>query len=128
MDLGYAGSPISLESGHGGPVGAGDRAPDARLTGAGGQTLRLFDLLREPGWTLIVEGAADGLKGGYGLRLHVLGGDLKDADAQMARTYGMADGDALLIRPDGYVAALARREERAALAAHMARLGLAAAR
>lgn len=124
MELGYAESPLTMETTREGPVLPGDRAPDAKLMGAGGRRLRLFDLLREPGWTLIACGDADGLSGGPGVRLHVLGGDLKDASGQMAETYGMADGDALLIRPDGYVAALAGRAERAALTAHMTRLGL----
>jgi hypothetical protein len=54
LDLGYRSSPLSLdERAKDIAPRAGDRAPDAPCTGAGGQPLRLFTLLNSGGWTML---------------------------------------------------------------------------
>ena len=113
LDLGYASSSLSLEvpERHGGVL-AGDRAPDAALQGAGGQPRRLFDLLRGPHWTLIARGRAGAAVAPARPGLRVVrigaGGEFQDTADALGRTYGMADDDLLLVRPDGYVGAVVR--------------------
>jgi 2-polyprenyl-6-methoxyphenol hydroxylase-like FAD-dependent oxidoreductase len=114
LGLNYRGGPLSLDER--GAVGegvtrAGDRAPDARLTDAAGATVRLFDLLRGPHFTLLaLDGAALPPLGSQyrnAIRVHRVarpeaagGGALIDSDGQVHRLYG--DG-LILIRPDGYL-------------------------
>jgi 2-polyprenyl-6-methoxyphenol hydroxylase-like FAD-dependent oxidoreductase len=111
LDLGYVSSSLSLELPvrHGGVL-AGDRAPDVPLKGAAGQPRRLFDLFRGPHWTLISRGADAAClpAAGRGLQVYRIGADaeFQDAGDHFGRVYGMADGDLLLVRPDGYVGAL----------------------
>ena len=115
LDLGYAGSSLSLAApGRDGDVQPGDRAPDALLRGAAGQNRRLFDLLRGPHWTLILRGGAASVPPaapGAAMHVHRIGpgGEFGDADDQLGAEYGQAEGDALLVRPDGYVGANLRR-------------------
>lgn len=84
---------------------AGDRMPDAALTGAAGQPRRLFDVLSGPHWTLLVSEhdykpaavAREGLRVvtvGHGAEMH-----------DEANQLGLTDRGALLVRPDGYVGA-----------------------
>ncbi|HEY4345490.1 MAG TPA: FAD-dependent oxidoreductase [Parvibaculum sp.] len=125
LDLGYPSSSLSLElpERHGGVL-AGDRAPDARLRGAGGQSRRLFDLLQGPHWTLLVYGdsAASLPRAGRDLHVHRIGDDgaLRDEALGLATVYGLADGDLLLIRPDGYVGAAAGAAHGARIADYLA--------
>lgn len=134
LDLGYAGSSLSLEAaGRQGDVLAGDRAPDAPLHGAGGQPKRLFDLFRGPHWTLIArDGDAASLpKPGRMLHIHGIGagGEFQDANDHLGAAYGMADGDVLLVRPDGYVGALVSAADGNRIADYLAdMLGCAGAR
>lgn len=106
LDIGYSDSSLSLD-GSARTIGtlAGKRMQDATLTGAAGQPRRLFDVLTGAHWTLLVS-AHD-----YrpvtatreGLRVVTVGegAELRDPSNQL----GLADGDCLLIRPDGYVGA-----------------------
>ena len=107
---------------------AGDRAPDGVLQGAGGQTRRLFDLFRGPHWTLVARGVeADDLpEAGPRLHVHRVGtdGDFRDGEDQLGRTYGMAEGDILLVRPDGYVGALVSAAKAGQLADYLAMAGI----
>ena len=128
LDLGYPWSSLSLPSPErDGPVVAGDRAPDAPLRGAGGQPRRLFDLLRGPHWTLLVHGSDAAAMPPAGPRLHIhrvgTDGDLQDVEDRLGATYGMADGDRLLIRPDGYVAALVTAADGARITDYLSRVG-----
>jgi 2-polyprenyl-6-methoxyphenol hydroxylase-like FAD-dependent oxidoreductase len=126
LDIGYAGSSIAFESGlrdHGLP--AGSRAPDAPLIGAGGQPVRVFNLLKGPHWTLFVaNGAAHHFSARAGLRVHKVGsgGEISDSQHQFADAYGLAEGEAALIRPDGYIGAVSDRIED--IEAYLARVGL----
>ena len=125
LDLGYPWSPLSLsvpERKTG--LRAGDRAPDGLLESARGQTRRLFDLFRGPHWTLIARGVEGGNLPAAGPRLHVhrigVDGEFRDPEDHLGRTYGMAEGDLLLVRPDGYVGALVSAAEAGKLADYLA--------
>lgn len=88
-------------------IAPGSRAPDAPLLGAAGQATRLFDLFKGPHWTLLAyEVGARTLPRYPGVRSYFIGaqGDLHDLGQQMQRAYGLAPGDLVLVRPDGYVA------------------------
>ncbi|MBB5130324.1 2-polyprenyl-6-methoxyphenol hydroxylase-like FAD-dependent oxidoreductase [Thermocatellispora tengchongensis] len=109
LDLGYPDSPLNLT----GPdrdkgVIVGDRAPDAPVTGAGGLGTRLFSLFQGPHWTLLGY-EADGASAPeprQGLRIHIVGADILDTGGHVRDAYGLSPGEWVLIRPDGYVAAV----------------------
>lgn len=129
MDLGYRFSPLSLDAVR--PedlLQPGDRAPDGLLRGAGGRPLRLFDLLAGPHWTLLARATVTPPPR-PGLRVHTVGpdGEFQDPDDALAATYGLADGEAVLIRPDGYVAAIVNATDGARLERYLAGVGLASA-
>ncbi|MFI6904666.1 FAD-dependent monooxygenase [Nonomuraea sp. NPDC050394] len=142
----YPGSPLSGEAPDppGAPAGGprpGERAPDARgLTQEGlGFPLRLFDLLKGPGHTLILYAdAASGLDDAETLatrlaglvRVHVVlapgapppapGAQvLRDATGAFRDRYATGPSAAYLIRPDGYVGFRARPMDLAAVTAHL---------
>jgi hypothetical protein len=130
LDLAYPDSPLSFAQPartHG--VQAGDRAPDAVVLGAGGQPVRLFTLFAGPHWTLlgrdVAPGVADALRR-PGLRVHLFGarGDVIDVHGQVQAAYGLGPGELVLVRPDGYVGAIAASAHADALAAYMRRAGL----
>jgi 2-polyprenyl-6-methoxyphenol hydroxylase-like FAD-dependent oxidoreductase len=130
LDLGYRDSPLSLhrpERTHG--ILAGDRAPDSTLRGAGGQPIRLFQLLAGPHWTLLSQdvpsGVADALRR-PGLHLHRFGlrGDLADVDGHFQAVYGLARGEMALVRPDGYIAAVVGAARADELDVYLNRVGL----
>ncbi len=130
LDLAYPDSPLSFAQPartHG--VQPGDRAPDAVVLGAGGQPTRLFTLFAGPHWTLlgrdVAPGVADALRR-PGLRVHLFGerGDVIDVHGQVQAVYGLDPGELVLVRPDGYVGAIAASAHADALAAYMRRAGL----
>jgi 2-polyprenyl-6-methoxyphenol hydroxylase-like FAD-dependent oxidoreductase len=111
LDLGYPDSALTMTgSGREKGVLAGDRAPDAPMTGAGGLPTRLFSLLQGAHWTLLgyrVDMAGVPSPRG-GLRIHTVdaGGELCDTEGHLRSAYGLSAGEWVLIRPDGYVAAV----------------------
>jgi 2-polyprenyl-6-methoxyphenol hydroxylase-like FAD-dependent oxidoreductase len=120
LDLGYRFSSLGLNAvERDGGLRAGDRAPDAVLRGAAGRIRRLFDLFAGPHWTLIArEADATSLPASRpGLRIHRVGanGEFQDPDDGLGATYGMVDGDLVLIRPDGYVGAVLAGSDHARL-------------
>jgi 2-polyprenyl-6-methoxyphenol hydroxylase-like FAD-dependent oxidoreductase len=113
LDLGYPDSPLTRSD----PqrttgVVAGERAPDAPVTGAGGLPTRLFTLFQGPHWTLLGYGVAaeQAPAARYRVHVHTLGerGDLIDAHGHVQAAYGLEPGQWVLVRPDGYVAAITR--------------------
>jgi 2-polyprenyl-6-methoxyphenol hydroxylase-like FAD-dependent oxidoreductase len=120
LDLGYVESSLALEK----PerragLLAGDRAPDAPIRGAAGQSTRLFRLFKGTHWTLLgyeVERDAMPLPR-PGLRIHTVGprGDIIDHDGYLREAYGLASGDWVLVRPDGYIGAIVSSGEIGAL-------------
>lgn len=120
LDLGYPDSPLSLQASSREGVRAGDRAPDAPMSGAAGQAIRLFDLFKGSHWTLIgyeVERLSV-VKPRAGLRIHATGprGDLTDTGSHLRGTYGLAASDWILVRPDGYVGAIVSSDQSKRLA------------
>ncbi|MBP2326913.1 2-polyprenyl-6-methoxyphenol hydroxylase-like FAD-dependent oxidoreductase [Kibdelosporangium banguiense] len=109
LDLGYPYSSLAVaDPDRDKGVLAGDRAPDAPITGAGGLPTRLFSLFQGPHWTLLgyETGSADARAG---LHIHVIGSDIHDIDGHVRDTYGLAPGEWVLVRPDGYVAGVTDR-------------------
>jgi 2-polyprenyl-6-methoxyphenol hydroxylase-like FAD-dependent oxidoreductase len=119
LDLGYVGSSLALEK----PerragLLAGDRAPDAPIRGAAGQATRLFQLFKGEHWTLLgYEVDRDAVTPRPQLHIHTLGprGDIIDEDGYLCEAYGLASGDWVLVRPDGYVGAIVSSAEIGAL-------------
>ncbi|KRA69670.1 2-polyprenyl-6-methoxyphenol hydroxylase [Caulobacter sp. Root656] len=135
LDLGYRLSSLAMTPLANRPETAlqpGDRAPDGVLRGAAGRPTRLFDLLAGPHWTLVAR-TTDSARlpaPRPGLRVHTVGEDgaFQDPDDTLGATYGLADGDLVLIRPDGYVGAILPAADGARLEAYLADVGLASAR
>lgn len=128
LDIGYPGSSLAVEAPERhGILLAGDRAPDARVQGAGGQQRRLFDLFKGPHWTLLAYGGGP-VASLPGLHVHSLGerGDLADDAGQFRDAYGINAGERVLVRPDGYVGAIVSFSENAALETYLTRTGLQA--
>lgn len=114
LDLGYRSSSLSLPDQPGGAkIEAGDRAPDAPCRGRAGQQKRLFSLFQGPHWTLVGTDRADGLVHRRDVRVVIIGteGELIDEGGHFADAYGLADGVWILVRPDGYVAAILATNE-----------------
>lgn len=109
LDIGYPASSLALQHPARNGVAAGDRAPDAPVRGAAGQALRLFNLFKGTHWTLLGYGAArDSAPAWPGVQVHIVGpkGDVIDDQGHVQRAYGLAIGDWVLVRPDGYVGAV----------------------
>jgi 2-polyprenyl-6-methoxyphenol hydroxylase-like FAD-dependent oxidoreductase len=116
LDLAYENSPLSFQGSiDRRSVGAGNRAPDARLLGAGGRTRRVFELTSGIHFTLFVNGQwpdAGNIQS-PGLRIFSIGenAELSDHYGDFQKYYGLQAGESVLIRPDGYIAGLFLAEE-----------------
>lgn len=129
LDLGYPDSPLTMsapdrEKG----VLAGDRAPDAPVVGAAGLPTRLFRLFQGAHWTLLgyeVDAAAVPAPR-RGLHIHLVGprGDIRDGEGLVRGAYGLDGGEWVLVRPDGYVAAVVGRDGIGAIEAHLDTVGV----
>nr|WP_095872025.1 FAD-dependent monooxygenase [Streptomyces sp. TLI_235] len=112
LSLGYRGSSLA-EDLLGGPLRAGDRAPDARCTDAEGRPIRLLETFVGDRFTLLAFGHRPALDpGALDLSAHLRTvtvdtddpAGLRDTDGHARRAYGI-EGDALvLVRPDNHVA------------------------
>ncbi|WP_426133188.1 FAD-dependent oxidoreductase [Pseudomonas sp. PWP3-1b2] len=130
LDIGYPKSSMTLtQTARDGRVCAGDRAPDARLRGACGASLRLFDMFQGSHWTLLNYGATPGaVSPRPGLQIHHVGpqGDVIDDLGQVQRAYALAAGDLVLVRPDGYIGAIVASDEIQRLEGYLTQAGLTA--
>lgn len=129
LDLGYLDSPLSMTSpdrDHG--VLAGDRAPDAPVAGAGGLPTRLFSLFQGPHWTLLGYDVDDvpAPAPRSGLHIHVIGGggDILDTGGHVHNAYGLSSDQWVLVRPDGYVAAVVGTADLGSLASYLDAVGI----
>lgn len=115
LDIGYRDSALAMEQpARTAGLAAGDRAPDALVWSAAGQSKRLFDLFQGPHWTLLGYHAQRGaIAPRPGLHIHVLGphGDLYDENHYFREAYALAAGSWVLVRPDGHVGAIASTTE-----------------
>ncbi len=123
LDLGYRGSPLAAPApARTGGLVPGDRAPDARLLGAAGQPRRVFELLAGTHWTLLGCGVARAdLPARANLHVHAIGpaAELHDPHGDFAAAYALADGEWVLVRPDGYVGAIGACSDIASLHAYL---------
>jgi 2-polyprenyl-6-methoxyphenol hydroxylase-like FAD-dependent oxidoreductase len=128
LDFGYPESSLALEKPkRGGGLLAGDRAPDAPVRGAAGQSTRLFELFKGADWTLLgCEVERDVVPPRPRLHIHILGprGDLFDEGGYLRDAYALASGDWVLVRPDGYVGAIVSSSEISALETYLRDVGL----
>jgi 2-polyprenyl-6-methoxyphenol hydroxylase-like FAD-dependent oxidoreductase len=81
------------------PIAPGDRAPDAPLTDANGNKLRLFDLLKGPHETLLRFSPTT-----PSAHPHTVDIGTTYTSPEAFGHYHANDGDEILIRPDGYLA------------------------
>jgi 2-polyprenyl-6-methoxyphenol hydroxylase-like FAD-dependent oxidoreductase len=111
LDLGYRGSSLALKvPSRANGLAPGDRAPDAPMRGAAGRPKRLFDLLAGTHWTLLGYHAIRANAPTHvNLHVHVVGpcGDIHDDEEHFRHAYAPAEGEWVLLRPDGYIAAFA---------------------
>ena len=131
LDIGYPGSALALQAPErSSGISAGDRAPDAPMTGAAGQPVRLFSLMQGPRWTLIgyVTDREATPPPRRALHIHRIGtdADVRDSGDHFAATYDVRPGDWVLIRPDGYVGGIFGAGQRDSLTHFMAQVGLTA--
>ncbi|MEU0499535.1 FAD-dependent oxidoreductase [Nocardia sp. NPDC005998] len=122
LTIAYPDSPLTRPGSGNARVRAGDRAPDAvGVDVSAGYEVRVFDLLRGPHWTL--------LSFDHGATVHRTGADnplataprtirittdhtatgpdtMIDTDGRAHRNYDITGDTTVLIRPDGYIAAV----------------------
>jgi len=127
LDLGPPGTSLALQSREPDGVRAGDRAPDAPVRGAAGQSTRLFSLFRGPHWTLLgYEAGGTAFPPRLRLHVHIVGrrGDVVDDCGHFRDAYGLSPGDWVLIRPDGYVGAIVDADDVSALERYLREVGV----
>ncbi len=119
LDLNYRDSVLTQELGlETNCLQAGDRAPDALLRNASGDTVRLFDVLKGPQFTLLAYQVdlSTIRRLQQDARISVITirapetdmtADLVDAENHCRNAYGLTTGQLVLIRPDAYVALIA---------------------
>lgn len=132
LELSYRDSPMSLDAARTDAIViAGDRAPDAPITGAAGRPTRLFDLFKGTHFTLLGYEVDDpAIPSRQGLHIHTIGprGDLRDQGGHFRETYALAAGDWLLVRPDGYIGAVVASRDAGALETYLTNIGITANR
>jgi 2-polyprenyl-6-methoxyphenol hydroxylase-like FAD-dependent oxidoreductase len=131
LDLGYPDSPLALQARAGQGVQAGDRAPDAPVRGAAGQSTRLFALFLGPHWTLLgfeASHSAVAVAPRPDLHTHIVGprGDVVDDCGHFRDAYGVSPGDWVLVRPDGYVGAVVGADNVPLVEGYLAEVGVTA--
>ncbi|WP_456340648.1 hypothetical protein [Streptomyces mirabilis] len=98
------------------------------MTGAGGLPTRLFTLFQGPHWTLLGHEVDDAPAPAprTGLRIHVIGGggDILDTGGHVHSAYGLSSGQSVLVRPDGYFAAVVGTDDLGSLATYLDAVGV----
>lgn len=105
LDLSYRDGPLTLDDGSSSTLVAGDRAPDAPCL-QNGLSVRLFTRYAGRQWTLLRFGSAAPILDRPALQTYCVGSDLVDNDRHIGDAYGVKDGVAVLVRPDGYIGAI----------------------
>jgi 2-polyprenyl-6-methoxyphenol hydroxylase-like FAD-dependent oxidoreductase len=109
LGITYRGGPLATTDGDGtATLHAGDRAPDSRVRDLDtGNDVRLFDLFRGPHWTVLAVGenstaAMPSDYFGEPVHCHRVDGLLG---------YGISGDEAVVVRPDGYIAQIATAQQ-----------------
>ena len=71
-----------------------------------GQPVRLFSRYAGPQWTLLRFGSTAPTVDRPDLQSYCVGSELVDTDRHIDDAYGVKDGVAVLVRPDGYIGAI----------------------
>lgn len=128
LDIGYPESSLALEQpSRVGGLLAGDRAPDAPVRGAAGQTTRLFDLFKGTHWTLLgYEVERGSVRPRRDMHIHIFGprGDMFDDGGHFRDAYAPGAGNWILVRPDGYVGTIVASGNMDTLQTYLAQVGL----
>jgi hypothetical protein len=106
LDISYRLGPLTLDDGSSCVVAAGDRAPDAPCSGRDGRPVRLFDCYAGPHWTLLQFASTAPTLDRPDVQPYCVGSELVDTDHHIGDAYGVKDGAAVLVRPDGYIGAI----------------------
>jgi 2-polyprenyl-6-methoxyphenol hydroxylase-like FAD-dependent oxidoreductase len=132
VTVNYRSSPIVDGRGRhrAGTVRPGDHAPEVDgLADADGRPAFIGDLLRRPGHVLLVRGGAAANLGDLGTVTTVVDptgpapmGSLVDSQGTFAKAYDVEHDGLVVIRPDGYVAAIAHPATASTVEAYLARL------
>jgi 2-polyprenyl-6-methoxyphenol hydroxylase-like FAD-dependent oxidoreductase len=138
LALGYDWSPLAknlVDRPEGAPK-AGDRAPDSPAQTATGDPVRLFDVFRQPGFTLLGFGqetreAIDAVVAKHGdIAIGRLVDktpestvDIVDVDGHAYEEYAITEPTLVLIRPDGHIGVLAEAAQGGAVLDYLANLG-----
>jgi 2-polyprenyl-6-methoxyphenol hydroxylase-like FAD-dependent oxidoreductase len=105
LGITYRGGPLAAADDNGtATVHAGDRAPGSRVRDLDtGSDVRLFDLFRGPHWTVLTvgENLTAAMPSDY------LGQSVHCHRVDGLPGYGVNGGDAVVVRPDGYIAQIA---------------------
>jgi hypothetical protein len=83
----------------------------------------LFDVFKGPHWTLLGYNARDGISARANLHIHRIGTEFADDGGHVKDAYGLADGEWVLVRPDGYVGAVMSSDELTALERYLPDVG-----
>jgi 2-polyprenyl-6-methoxyphenol hydroxylase-like FAD-dependent oxidoreductase len=105
LKLSYRDGPLTLDDGSSSTLVAGDRAPDAPCLHSG-QSVRLFSCYAGPHWTLLRFGSTAPTLVRSHVQSYGVGSDLVDTAHHISDAYGVKDGVAVLVRPDGYIGAI----------------------
>ena len=129
LDIGYPESSLAMERPErSAGLLAGDRAPDAPIRRAAGQSARLFELFAGTHWTLLgYDVERDRVAPRAGLHIHTFGvrGDVIDEGGHFRDAYALKSGDWVLVRPDGYVGAIVATGQITSLENYFRMVGLA---
>lgn len=146
----YPAGPLTVQRVARTRVRAGDTAPDGGLRTACGTPIRLYDLYRTPGFTLLTFGDVTPLPGPHATDVRTYriapgtsrdigarqmaagsrvpdGGALTDPRGRVRRRFGVPLGAMVLVRPDGYVGLVAGPGDTGTVAAYLDRAGAGAA-
>lgn len=133
LTLTYRGGPLSVPTASTSALQAGDRAPDAWVRTDSGARVRLHSLIRGGDFTVLTYGPSAVGDTQHvrwparGAALHVLAIDpgdaligpatttASDAGRTVRRAYGISTDTTIVIRPDGYIAAISTSDPAAAI-------------
>jgi hypothetical protein len=130
LTVGYRGSALARDDrAADAAVRAGDRVPDVPGLATADGERRLFDLTRGGGWTLLRFGAASAIDTAGVAVLDVVDGpagigEVGDPEGGLATAFGVSRGALVLLRPDGYIGAIADGADASPVTGLLATVGM----